>query len=142
MTKYNLEHFWEWIKEESRKKDRGIGFTLYDTQEQFLAAIAKKQPSETNIEKVFAWFLDSEVSNYQKPYERSEWRQAQNWKKAVDEEQHNIQEWKVVNSKIRLRCWEFWLIIKKKIKITVPNQLNLIKSKLQLWTKLLTNTYD
>jgi len=81
MTKYNLEHFWEWIKEESRKKDRGIGFTLYDTQEQFLAAIAKKQPSETNIEKVFAWFLDSEVSNYQKTYEISEWRQAQKWKK-------------------------------------------------------------
>ena len=142
MTKYHLEHFWEWIKEESRKKDRGIGFTLYDTQEQFLAAIAKKQPSETNIEKVLAWFLDSEVSNYQKTYEISEWRQAQKWKKAVDEEWHQIQEWKKVASKIRLKSWEFWLIIKKKIKLTVPNQLNLIKSKLQLWTKLLTNTYD
>lgn len=138
MTKYHLEHFWEWIKER-KGANNGIGFMLYDTQAQFLAALAKKKPAEQDLKKVLIWFLNSELSNYKKVYERSEWQQAQAWKRSVDEEQHNIQEWKVVNSKIRLKSWEFWLIIKKKIKLTVPNQLNLIKSKLQAWTKLLRN---
>jgi hypothetical protein len=33
--------------------DNGIGFGIYNTQAQFLAALAKKKPDEQNLEKVW-----------------------------------------------------------------------------------------